>query len=53
MSKIVIGYDGSDAAKRALERAASLANGDEVVIVVSAVHRLLSRRDGLRPHRGG
>jgi nucleotide-binding universal stress UspA family protein len=42
MSKIVIGYDGSDASKRALERAASLANGDEV-IVVSAVHQLLSR----------
>ena len=42
MSKIVIGYDGSEAAKRALERAASLANGDEV-IVVSAVHQMVSR----------
>jgi nucleotide-binding universal stress UspA family protein len=42
MSRIVIGYDGSDAAKRALERAAALANGGPVV-VVSAVTPLISR----------
>jgi len=42
MSRIVIGYDGSDASKRALERAASLANGGPVV-VVSAVPPLISR----------
>jgi nucleotide-binding universal stress UspA family protein len=37
--KIVIGYDGSEAAKRALERVAEFAGGGEVS-VVSAVHVL-------------
>ena len=45
MSKIVVGYDGSQAAKRALERAATLADGDPV-IVVSAVRPLISRGAG-------
>ena len=42
MSTIVIGYDGSDPSKRALERAAALADGGKVV-VVSAAHALVSR----------
>lgn len=37
MKNIVVGYDGSDAARRALERAAEIANG-ATVTVVSAVH---------------
>jgi len=34
--KIVVGYDGSDAAKRALERAAALAGDDASIVVVAA-----------------
>ena len=35
--RIVVGYDGSDAAKRALRRAADLAkDGDRIVVVASA-----------------
>jgi nucleotide-binding universal stress UspA family protein len=35
--RIVVGYDGSDAAKRALQRAADLAaNGDQIVVVAAA-----------------
>ena len=35
--KIVVGYDGSDPAKRALQRAADLAaNGDRIVVVAAA-----------------
>lgn len=35
--KIVVGYDGSDAAKRALQRAVDLAaNGDRIVVVAAA-----------------
>jgi len=37
MKNIVVGYDGSDAAKRALERVGEIANG-ATVTVVSAVH---------------
>lgn len=37
MQNIVVGYDGSETAKRALARAAELANG-ATVTVVSAVH---------------
>ena len=37
MKNIVVGYDGSDPSKRALERAAELAGGGTVT-VVSAVH---------------
>jgi nucleotide-binding universal stress UspA family protein len=34
--KIVVGYDGSDAAKRALERAVTLAGDDGRIVVVAA-----------------
>jgi nucleotide-binding universal stress UspA family protein len=34
--KIVVGYDGSEAAKRALERATTLAGEDSRIIVVAA-----------------
>jgi nucleotide-binding universal stress UspA family protein len=34
--KIVVGYDGSDAAKRALERAVTLAGSDGRIVVVAA-----------------
>jgi nucleotide-binding universal stress UspA family protein len=34
--KIVVGYDGSDAAKRALERAMTLAGDDGQIVVVAA-----------------
>ncbi len=34
--KIVVGYDGSDAAKRALERAVTLAGTDGRIVVVAA-----------------
>jgi nucleotide-binding universal stress UspA family protein len=38
--KVVVGYDGSDAAKRALDRAADLAgNHGEVVVVAAAESR--------------
>jgi nucleotide-binding universal stress UspA family protein len=42
MGTIVIGYDGSEPSKHALERAAALADGGKV-IVVSAAHALVSR----------
>lgn len=38
MKQIVVGYDGSDHARRALERAAELAAPETVVTVVAAVH---------------
>lgn len=38
MRNIVVGYDGSDTAKRALERAAELATDGASITVVSAVH---------------
>jgi len=34
--KIVVGYDGSDHGKRALERAAAMAGGGDEVVVVAA-----------------
>jgi len=44
MDKIVVAFDGSDHARRALERAAQLALEGASVTVVSAVH--------VRPHTG-
>lgn len=35
--KIVVGYDGSEHAQRALERAISIAKGDDQILVVAAV----------------
>ena len=34
--KIVVAYDGSDPAKRALQRAADLADGDKLLVVAAA-----------------
>ena len=45
MKSIILAYDGSDPAKRALERTAELANGANVT-VVSAVHGASRRRAG-------
>ncbi|HEU4448857.1 MAG TPA: universal stress protein [Gaiellaceae bacterium] len=42
MATIVVGYDGSEPAKRALDRAAALADGGTVT-VVSAVHPLVGK----------
>jgi nucleotide-binding universal stress UspA family protein len=47
--KVVIGYDGSDAAKRALRRAAELA-GDETVTVVSVASQLSGPVRGIQPY---
>jgi nucleotide-binding universal stress UspA family protein len=46
MRNAVVGYDGSDAARRALERAAELADEGANVTVVSAV-RLLAGKGGV------
>jgi nucleotide-binding universal stress UspA family protein len=45
VSSIVVGYDGSPAARRALERAAQLADGNPVT-VVSAVPLLATSPEG-------
>jgi nucleotide-binding universal stress UspA family protein len=42
MRKIVIGYDGSNSAQRALERAAEFVDGGSIT-VVSAVHRVAGK----------
>jgi nucleotide-binding universal stress UspA family protein len=39
--KIVVGYDGSDASKRALERAAQLAGDTDKIVVVAAAEHLV------------
>jgi nucleotide-binding universal stress UspA family protein len=47
--RIVVGYDGSDPAKRALQRAADLAaDGDKIVVVASAeAHVSSGARSGI------
>jgi nucleotide-binding universal stress UspA family protein len=47
--KIVVGYDGSDPAKRALQRAADLAaDGDKIVVVAAAeAHVSSGARSGI------
>jgi nucleotide-binding universal stress UspA family protein len=47
--KIVVGYDGSEPAKRALQRAADLAaDGDKIVVVASAeAHAKSGARSGI------
>jgi nucleotide-binding universal stress UspA family protein len=47
--KIVVGYDGSDPAKRALQRAADLAaDGDRIVVVAAAeAHAKSGARSGI------
>jgi len=45
--KIVVGYDGSDGAKRALDRAARLAGGEPIAVVsVVEVHATSGRGPG-------
>jgi len=48
--KIVVGYDGSDSARRALERAVSLRRGDARIVVVAAAEQRASTgfTDGAR-----
>jgi nucleotide-binding universal stress UspA family protein len=49
MHKIVIGYDGSESADRALDRAAELLDGEGDVVVVSAIHMLGGKGGGFDP----
>jgi nucleotide-binding universal stress UspA family protein len=47
MKRIVVGFDGSDASRKALERAADIANGAVVAVVCSAdVSRLIRDPSG-------
>lgn len=43
MQNIVIGYDGSDSAERALERVSQLVDNGARVYVVAAIHRLAGK----------
>jgi nucleotide-binding universal stress UspA family protein len=43
--KIVVGYDGSEHAQRALERAIGIAGGDDQILVVSAASTSTIARD--------
>jgi nucleotide-binding universal stress UspA family protein len=49
--KIVVGYDGSDAAKRALDRAAALAGSVTPVTVVSVASPLSGPVRGVKPYQ--
>jgi nucleotide-binding universal stress UspA family protein len=46
LDRIVLGYDGSDSAKRALARAAELAGASGTVLVVTAAPLLYNARAG-------
>ena len=43
MHTIVVGYDGSEPADRALERATTLIDGGGTVVLVSAIHMLAGK----------
>jgi nucleotide-binding universal stress UspA family protein len=49
MHEIVIGYDGSESADRALHRAAELLDGEGDVVLVSAIHMLGGKGGGFDP----
>ena len=49
--KVVVGYDGSDHAKRALERALDIAgDGAQIVVVSSAELKVSAGAGGAQPH---
>jgi len=49
MERIVVGFDGSDQAREALERAADIAGGATIAVVSSANVRTFFRGAGLSP----
>jgi nucleotide-binding universal stress UspA family protein len=49
MERIVVGFDGSDHARKALERAADIADGATIAVVSSAHPRSFYRGAGLSP----
>jgi nucleotide-binding universal stress UspA family protein len=49
MERIVVGFDGSEHARKALERAADIANGATLAVVSSAHPRTFFRGAGISP----
>lgn len=49
MERIVVGFDGSEHGRKALERAAEIANGATVAVVSAAAPQLFLRDPGVSP----